>query len=99
MLVGRTRLAADLASLGVLPGTVAFIRCRLSALGRVIGGAETVIRALLDVAGPDGTLAAYVGWLDSPIDDLDVLAPGDRELALAEQPTYDPTVGRAEVQE
>lgn len=54
-----------------------------------------MIRALLDVAGPDGTLVAYVGWQDGPIDDLDVLAPGDRELVLAEQPTYDPTVGHA----
>ena len=54
-----------------------------------------MIRALLDVAGPDGTLVAYVGWQDGPIDDLDVLAPVDRELVLAEQPTYVPTVGHA----
>jgi hypothetical protein len=67
----------------------------MSALGSVIGGAETVIRALLDVAGPDATRVAYVGWQDGPIDDLDVLASGDRELVLAEQPTYDPTVGHA----
>jgi hypothetical protein len=67
----------------------------MSALGSVIGGAETVIGALLDVAGPDATRVAYVGWQDGPIDDLDVLASGDRELVLAEQPTYDPTVGHA----
>jgi aminoglycoside 3-N-acetyltransferase len=67
----------------------------MSALGRVIGGAETVIRALLDAVGPDGTLVAYVGWQDSPPDDLDLLAPGDRELVLAEQPVYDAAVGRA----
>ena len=95
MLVGRTRLAADLVSLGLRSGTVAFVHCRMSALGRVIGGAETVVRALLDAVGPEGTLVAYVGWQDGPPDDLDVLAPGDRQLVLAEQPTYDPAVGRA----
>ena len=95
MLVGRTRLAADLVSLGLRPGTVALVHCRMSALGRVIGGAETVIRALLDAVGPRGTLVAYVGWQDGPPDDLDVLAPGHRELLLAEQPVYDPAVGRA----
>lgn len=67
----------------------------MSALGRVIGGAETVIRALLDTVGPDGTVVAYVGWQDGPPDDLDLLAPGDREVVLAEQPVYDPDLGRA----
>ena len=95
MLVGRTRLAADLVSLGVRPGATAFAHCRMSALGRVIGGAETVIRALLDAVGPEGTLVVYVGWQDGPPDDLDLLAPGDRELVLAEQPAYEASVGRA----
>jgi len=95
VLVGRTRLAADLVALGLRRGTVAFVHCRMSALGRVIGGAETVIRALLDAVGPEGTLVAYVGWQDGPPDDLDLLAPGDRELVRAEQPVYDATVGRA----
>lgn len=95
MLVGRTRLAADLAALGLRRGAVVLVHCRMSALGRVIGGAETVVRALLDAVGPEGTLVAYVGWQDGPPDDLDLLAPGDRELVLAEQPVYDPAVGRA----
>lgn len=95
MLVGRTRLAADLAWLGLRPGAVAFVHCRMSALGRVIGGAETVIRALLDTVGPEGTLVAYLGWQDGPPDDLDLLAPGDRELVFAEQPVYEPAIGRA----
>ncbi|MCZ7589230.1 MAG: AAC(3) family N-acetyltransferase [Gaiella sp.] len=95
MLVGRTRLAADLVPLGLRPGTVALVHCRMSALGRVIGGAETVIRALIDAVGPEGTLFAYVGWQDGPPDDLELLAPGDRELVRAEQPVYDPAVGRA----
>ena len=95
MLVGRTQLARELASLGVRSGAVALVHCRMSALGTVVGGAETVIRALLDVVGPEGTLVAYVGWDDAPPDDLDALAPAERELVLAEQPVYDPSIGRA----
>lgn len=95
MLVGRTQLARDLAALGVRPGAVALVHCRISALGTVVGGAETVVRALLDVLGPAGTLVAYIGWEDAPPDDLDTLDPHDRELILAEQPPYDPAVGRA----
>jgi aminoglycoside 3-N-acetyltransferase len=45
----------------------------MSALGRVVGGAETVVRALLDALGPEGTLIAYTGWQDEPPDDLDAL--------------------------
>ena len=95
MLVGRTRIARDLASLGLRPGSVALVHCRMSALGTVIGGAETVVRALLDVVGRDGTLVAYVGWEDAPPDDFGALAAADREVLLAEQPVYDPAVGRA----
>jgi aminoglycoside 3-N-acetyltransferase len=67
----------------------------MSALGTVVGGAETVVHALLDVVGSAGTIAAYVGWEDAPPDDLDTLAPEERALVLAEQPAFDPRVGRA----
>jgi aminoglycoside 3-N-acetyltransferase len=95
VLVGRSQLARELAELGVRPGTVALVHCRMSALGTVVGGAETVVRALLDAVGPDGTLVAYLGWEDAPPDDLEALATADRELILAEQPVYDPAIGRA----
>ena len=95
MLVGRTQLARELVALGMRPGAVALVHCRMSALGTVVGGAETVVRALLDAVGPEGTLVAYVGWEDGPPDDLDALAGADRELVLAEQPVYDSAVGRA----
>ena len=67
----------------------------MSALGTVVGGAETVVRALLEVVGADGTVVAYLGWEDAPPDDLDALTPADRELVLAEHPVYDPAIGRA----
>jgi aminoglycoside 3-N-acetyltransferase len=54
--IARTRLAAELRRLGLAPGGIAMVHTRMSALGWVIGGSETVVRALLDALGPDGTL-------------------------------------------
>ena len=50
MLVARSQPARDLENLGLVPGGVAMVHCRMSALGRVVGGAETVVRALLDAS-------------------------------------------------
>src|SRR3712207_2742944 len=64
----------------------------MSALGWVLGGAETVVRALLDALGPDGTLMAYTGWQDEPPDDLDALDEEARRIFLEEHPVYDPHI-------
>jgi aminoglycoside 3-N-acetyltransferase len=68
------------------------VHCRMSALGHVVGGAETVVRALLDALGPDGTLMAYTGWQDEPPDDLGDLDEETRRIYLEEHPAYDPRV-------
>src|ERR671913_1917208 len=94
MLVTRSEIVRDLERLGLRPGSAAMVHCRLSALGHVVGGAETVVRALLDVLGPGGTLVAYTGWQDAPPDDLDALSPrssgGDcyRELRRIQLSTH-----------
>jgi aminoglycoside 3-N-acetyltransferase len=41
------------------------VHTRMSAIGWVVGGAQTVVTALLDVLGPAGTLMVYLGWNDS----------------------------------
>ena len=92
MLVARSRLARDLEKLGLRPGGVAMIHCRMSALGHVAGGAETVVRALLDALGPDGTLMAYTGWQDEPPEDLGQLDEQTKLIYLEEHPAYDPRV-------
>lgn len=71
------------------------VHCRMSALGHVVGGAETVVRALLDVLGAGGTLVAYTGWQDEPPDDLDERDEETRRIYLEEHPAYDPRVARA----
>lgn len=92
MLVSRSRLARDLEELGVQPGGAVMVHCRMSALGWVVGGAETVVRALLDASGPAGTLMAYTGWQDAPPDELGELAEEERGIYLEEHPAYDPRV-------
>ena len=49
-------LAADLEALGVAPGSTLMVHSSLGAVGWTVGGPATVIRALLTVLGPDGTL-------------------------------------------
>lgn len=92
MLVSRSRLARDLEKLGLEPGSVVLVHCRMSAMGHVIGGGETVVRALLDAVGPEGTLMAYTGWEDEPPEDLDALDEDSRRSYLEEHPAYDPRV-------
>ena len=92
MLVTRSRLAQDLEKLGLRPGGVVMVHCRMSALGRVVGGAETVVRALLDVVGPEGTIMAYTGWQDAPPDALGALDEEARRAYVEEHPPYDPCV-------
>jgi aminoglycoside 3-N-acetyltransferase len=81
-----------MAELGLRPGGTAMVHCRMSALGHVVGGAETVVRAMLDVLGPEGSLMAYTGWQDEPPDDLSGQDEEMRQAYLEEHPAYDPRV-------
>ena len=54
--ITRGTLARSLRELGVREGGLLLVHSSLSSLGFVPGGAMTVIRALRDALGPDGTL-------------------------------------------
>ena len=49
-------LVTHLAACGLREGQTVLVHTRLSALGWVVGGAQAVIQALLQVLGPTGTL-------------------------------------------
>lgn len=55
--VTKTDIVAALRELGIEPGDSLFVHSSLSAFGYVDGGAEAVCDALLDAAGPAGTVA------------------------------------------
>ncbi len=55
--IRKEQLVADLKRLGLQPGDIVLVHSSLSSIGRVEGGADSVIEALLEVLGPSGTLA------------------------------------------
>ena len=84
----RSRLAGELRALGVREGGILMVHTRMSALGWVVGAAETVVHALRDVLGPDGTLMAYVSWEDHVYHEEDWPAE-HRDAYRAEPPVFD----------
>ncbi len=53
---GQETLVGQLRTAGVVPGDVLCLHVSLASLGRVDGGAETVIDAFKEAVGPEGTL-------------------------------------------
>jgi len=52
----QNRIAAALMACGLRRGGIVLVHSSLSSMGYVLGGAETVIRGLLEALGPEGTL-------------------------------------------
>ena len=52
----RKGVVEALRSLGLRAGHIVFVHSSLSSMGRVDGGADTVVDGLLEVLGPEGTL-------------------------------------------
>jgi len=88
--VTRSRIARELRALGVAEGDVVMFHTRLSAIGWVPGGPQTVIEALLDVVGASGTLMTYCGWHEAPPYEWTTWPPEWQEAVRAEQPAFDP---------
>jgi aminoglycoside 3-N-acetyltransferase len=61
-------LLAGLRHIGVAAGGIVMVHASLSRLGWVVGGSETVLRALLSAVGPSGTICAQVSWQETPLD-------------------------------
>jgi len=91
--VTPTSLARDLSALGVRPGMLLNVHSALSRLGWVVGGAQGVIQALLDVLGREGTLMmpSHSAQLSNPANWRRPPAPQRWwEIIRAEMPAYDP---------
>lgn len=93
-IVTTSNIVNDLRNLGVRPGHVVLLHASVSAVGWVVGGPDVVIRALLDVLTPAGTLMMYVGWEDAPYELAEW--PQDKQRAYLEEcPPFDPATSPA----
>ena len=54
----RAELATQLAAMGLRAGDIALVRASLKPIGRIEGGSNALIGALLDILGPEGTLVS-----------------------------------------
>jgi len=92
--VTRASLAADLAALGLRPGDAVMVHAALSTVGRLLDGPDTVIAALRDAVGGDGTVLAYADWearYEELLDETGRLPPDWR----GHIPPFDPERSRA----
>ena len=60
-----SQLIRDLSRLGLEAGDMVMVHSSMRAVGKVLGGPDVVIRALLDVVETVGTIVMYVDWEDA----------------------------------
>jgi len=87
-------LVSDLNVIGIEPGDSLMVHAGLRSIGPMLNGPETLIAALRDALGPEGTLMAYTDW---NADYEAVLAPDGSvpDTYRAEIAPYDPQTSRA----
>lgn len=93
-IVTWSRLAQDLQALGLRPGMAVELHAAVSRVGWVVGGPDTLLQAVLDVVGPQGTVMMYAGWEDDPYH-MDEWDPERWKAYLRECPPFEPARSRA----
>jgi aminoglycoside 3-N-acetyltransferase len=93
-LITHSQLVDELTALGVTPGWIVMVHASVNAVGRIMGGPNVIVEALLDALTPAGTLMMYVGWEDIP-DFIADLPPAIQQAYHAEHPPFDPRIARA----
>lgn len=84
----RRSLAADLSHLGLRPDDAVLVHAALRKVGPILGGPDTLIDALCEVVGPEGTVLGYCDWqLEDEVRD-------NPELR-ADIPAFDPARSRS----
>lgn len=60
--ITRSSLAADLRRIGLSEGDAVMVHAAFGKVGRVLGGPDALVDALLEVVGPKGTVLSYQDW-------------------------------------
>jgi aminoglycoside N3'-acetyltransferase len=81
--ISRERIAEDLRGLGIAEGDTVLIRGALGQIGRIAGGARTVIDALLDAVGAGGTIVS-LAFTETAF----IRKPDPNKPFTADTPTY-----------
>ncbi|EPJ9701997.1 aminoglycoside 3-N-acetyltransferase [Pseudomonas aeruginosa] len=92
--ITRAALATSLAALGLAPGEAVMVHAAVSKVGRLLDGPDTIIAALCDAVGPDGTVLAYADWearYEDLVDEEGRVLPEWRDHI----PPFDPQRSRA----
>ncbi|AUG79176.1 Putative aminoglycoside 3-N-acetyltransferase [Kitasatospora sp. MMS16-BH015] len=90
------QLEQDLRALGVRAGDTLLVQSSLRSVGPVDGGGETILKALLGVLGPEGTLVVYTASPENSDTSRLALAltehlgPAELRAHRATMPPYDP---------
>lgn len=94
----RSELVDGLGNLGgeTLRDSVVLAHVRMSAIGWVVGGAPTIIEALLETVGPGGTVVTLTGWEDRPPYHQQGWPAEMRAAYERGCPPFDPVLSRSE---
>jgi len=90
--VTKKEVAVALANLGVREGDVLVVHSSVSALGWVLGGPQAILDAIVDAAGPTGTITmpGHSGGLSEPSNWQNPAVPADWwDVIRAEMPAFD----------
>ena len=99
-MIDREQITGDLKALDIRTGDAVMMHSSLSALGFVDGGAETVVDALLETVGPEGTLLVPA-FRDTVWDDPKNFTNSDCDctqtgpLCSSEQPGFQGVIAEA----
>jgi len=85
----RRSLVADLRELGLDRGDVVMVHAAVRSVGTIVGGVNTLVQALLDAVGDEGTLTAYLDW------ESGFQEPFDPTIAGEDIPAFDKRIARA----
>jgi len=90
----RQLLKSHLQAIGLTAGDAVMVHAALRSVGPMIDGPDTLIDAILDVIGQDGTLLSYVDWNPQYEDAVDSEGRVPEELK-PDIPPFDPERSRA----